>query len=179
MFSFITAGMPIVIGKMLLTDGLLLLCCTGAMLLLWQNATRGVTVARGMGFWICVGLAILAKGPAVIIFVGAFALGLLTQSNPRRWLFSARLWLTSPVCLLVAAPWYIYVAIHTGGTLVQQFFWYEVVSRLAARRTAMAGRRGILYWSAWSAGCRGRFWCQGRSSKPGKPGGASEWRGCC
>ena len=150
------------------------------MLLLWQNATRGVTVARGMGFWICVGLAILAKGPAVIIFVGAFALGLLTQSNPRRWLFSARLWLTSPVCLLVAAPWYIYVAIHTGGTLVQQF--------LLVRSGIAAGRHAARPWRAAGVFCTGRpgrlaavddFGGQGRSSKPGKPGGASEWRGCC
>ena len=154
--SFITAGLPIVIGKMLLTDGLLLLCCTGAMLLLWQNATHGVTVARSVGFWICVGLAILAKGPAVIVFVGAFALGLLTQPNPRRWLFSARLWLTSPICLIVAAPWYIYVAIHTGGTLVQQFFWYEVFSRLAGTPHGHGGPPGyfvllsLVGWLPWT-----------------------------
>ena len=63
--TFITAGLPAIVGKMLLTDSVLLVCCCGAFVLLWRMATDGVTSSRAAGFWACVGLAVLAKGPAV------------------------------------------------------------------------------------------------------------------
>lgn len=167
--SFITAGLPLVIGKMLLTDALLLLCCLGAMWLLWRMATRGPTLAGSLGFWLCVGLAILAKGPAVVLFVGAFALGLMAwggrgggglrrDSRPsgladngrhggrplqaRLWVLSAKLWLASPVCLAVALPWYVYTGLHAGGTLWQQFLWQEVLSRLVSAPHGQGGPPG-------------------------------------
>ena len=129
--SFITAGLPVVVGKMVLTDPLLLLCCLAASVCLWRSATRGATFVRGVGFWAFVGLAILAKGPAMFVFVGAFALSVLTRPDRRAWLRGPRFWLALPVCLVVAVPWYLYAAFHAGGTLWQQFFGYEMASRLA------------------------------------------------
>lgn len=156
-YSFITAGLPLVIGKMLLTDNVLLLCCLAAMVLLWRFATQRPTVGRAVGFWLCVGLAILAKGPAIIVFGGAFALGLLSQAAARRRMFSARLWLFSPVCLLVAGSWYVYAALHAGGTLGQQFFGYEIASRIVGAPHGHGGPPGyyvllsLAGWLPWTA----------------------------
>lgn len=154
--SFITAGLPVITGKMLLTDGVLLLCCMGAIVFLWRAATRGPTWSRAVGFWLCVGLAILAKGPAVIVFVGAFALGLLTRRQWRGWLRSGRFWLASPLALLVAAPWYTYAALHAGGTLWQQFFGYEILDRLGGTPHGHGGPPGyyvvlsLAGWMPWT-----------------------------
>jgi 4-amino-4-deoxy-L-arabinose transferase-like glycosyltransferase len=155
--SFITAGLPAIIGKMLLTDGILLLCCLAATVLLWTFAARGPRLGRAVGFWACVGLAVLTKGPAVVLFVGAFGVGLITQPETRGWLRSWRLWLTSPVALAVAAPWYLYAAQHEGGILFKQFFWYEIASRVAGTPHGHGGPPGyylllsLAGWLPWTA----------------------------
>jgi len=155
--SFLTAGLPVVIGKMLLTDALLLFCCLAAMVALWRIAARGPSFKLAAAFWVLVGSAILAKGPAVFVFVGAFALGLLTRPGARGRLLSARLWLAAPLGVIVAAPWYIYVAQHAGGTLFEQFFWYEVASRIVSTPHGHGGPPGyylllsLAGWLPWTA----------------------------
>jgi 4-amino-4-deoxy-L-arabinose transferase-like glycosyltransferase len=150
--SFITAGLPVVIGKLVLTDGLLLACCLGAMVLLWRMATRGAGLGRSLGFWLLVGLAILAKGPAVFVFVGAFALGLVLTKRA----LAARLWSMFPVCLAIAAPWYIYVGQHAGATFWQQFVGFEIVSRLFSTPHGHGGPPGyyvalsLAGWLPWT-----------------------------
>jgi 4-amino-4-deoxy-L-arabinose transferase-like glycosyltransferase len=154
--SFITAGLPVVIGKMVLTDALLLVCCLGAMLLLWRIATQGTDLARSIGFWLLVGLAILAKGPAVLVFVGAFALALLIPRPPAGRIGGPQFWLTGPVCLAVAAPWYIHVGYRVGGTFWQQFVGFEIASRLVGTPHGHGGPPGyylllsLAGWLPWT-----------------------------
>jgi 4-amino-4-deoxy-L-arabinose transferase-like glycosyltransferase len=153
--SFVTAGLPAIVGKLVLTDSLLLLFCLAAMAVLWPIATRGASLARSACFWLFVGLAVLAKGPAVIVFVGAFALGVLV-SLPRRWLRDPRFWVTFPVCLAIAAPWYVFVARHAGGVLWQQFIGYEILARLAGTPHGHGGPPGyyvllsLAGWLPWT-----------------------------
>ncbi len=149
--SFITAAMPAVVGKLLITDALLLLWMMAACVALWHIATRGVTWTRAAAFWVCMGLGLLTKGPAILLFVGVFVaaasiwwrrrradsgaqtISLRERRSDRRPIASATagaepgrygslacargsdaarteprrhvLWLTSPLCLLIAAPW--------------------------------------------------------------------------
>jgi 4-amino-4-deoxy-L-arabinose transferase-like glycosyltransferase len=155
--SFITAGLPLIVSKMLLTDALLLPCVLAAILLLWRIASRGETLGACAAFWLFVGLAALAKGPAVIPFVGAFAVGLCVRPETRHWLRGPRIWLTSPISLLVCAPWYVYAAQQAGSTLVQQFLWYEVFSRLTSTPHGHGGPPGyhlavaLAGWLPWTA----------------------------
>jgi len=155
--SFITAGLPVIVGKMVLTDALLLACCLAATVLLWRIATRGASIGRSIGFWLFVGLAILAKGPAVFVFVGAFTLAVLLISRPLTGKMPVpQFWLASPVCLAVAAPWYVYVALGAGGTFWQQFLGYEIVSRLVSAPHGHAGPPGyyvllsLAGWLPWT-----------------------------
>ena len=163
--SFVTAGLPAIVGKLLITDALLLLWILAACVTLWRIQTRGVTWTRAGVFWVFIGLGILTKGPAVLLFVGGFALAL--YSLWRRHLAGGApagartdrctLWLASPLCLLVAAPWYILVARHAGTTLVKQFFWYETASRLVSTPHGHGGPPvyylliGLAGWLPWSA----------------------------
>ncbi len=175
--TFITAGLPAVVGKMLLTDGLLLLGIMAATVLLWRMATRGPTVLRAVGFWAAVGLAVLTKGPAVVLFVGAFGVGLLVcmrfaggggdtrghatgqttlSGQSARWFVSPVLWLTLPAAIVIAGPWYAYAARHAGGTLVSQFLGYEIVSRVAGTPHGHGGPPGyhllvgLAGWLPWT-----------------------------
>lgn len=140
--SFITAGLPAIVGKMLLTDSLLLMWCLAAMVLLWRIATRRSAFAHCLAFWICIGFGILTKGPAIIVFVGGFGLGLLTRGKLSRWLSRPLFWLTSPAAVLVAGPWYALVAARAGDTLASQFFGYEILSRITGTPHGHGGPPG-------------------------------------
>ncbi len=161
--SFSSAGLPLIVGKLVLTDALLLLWCLAASMLLWRVVERGATVARAAGFWICVGLAALTKGPAVVLFVGAFAVGLLLWPGGRARLLSAKLWLAFPLCLLVAAPWYAYIASQAGGTFAGQFLWSEIAARIAGAPHGQTGPPGyylvlsLAGWLPWTALMPGAF----------------------
>ena len=59
-----------------------------------------------------------------------------------RWVTNRRLWATAIIAPLVAAPWYIYIATHAGGTLSKQFLWYEIFSRIAGTPHGHGGPPG-------------------------------------
>ena len=168
--GFITAGLPAVVGKMLLTDGLLLLWCVAAQAALWRMATRGTTAARAAGFWTLVGLGLLTKGPAILLFVGAFGVALIVCARRRHaagqltgvpqpswaWARAPKLWLALPMVVLVGGPWYFYAARHAGGTLVDQFLWYETASRIVHTPHGHGGPPGyylllsLAGWLPWT-----------------------------
>lgn len=150
--TFVTAGLPAIVGRMVLTDALLLLCCMGASVALWRAARHDVRWRDGLLFWACVGLGVLAKGPAIFVFVGAFALGLTTRPEWRHWLTTGRFWAAAPVAIAIAAPWYIYIAFTAGGTLAQQFVGFEILARLYSAPHGHGGPPGyylILSLAGW------------------------------
>ncbi len=153
---FVTAGLPVVVGKMLLTDALLLCCTLAAMTALYRVATRGASLSSAALFWLCVGLAVLAKGPAVVPFMGAFGLALLLSSKDRAWVIDWRLWAASTVCVAVAGPWYLLIALRAGDAFGQQFLWYEVTSRLVSAPHGHGGPPGyyvllsLAGWLPWT-----------------------------
>jgi 4-amino-4-deoxy-L-arabinose transferase-like glycosyltransferase len=155
--SFLTAALPVFIGKLLLTDALLLWWCLAAIVCLWRISTQGATIGRAALFWMCLGLGILSKGPAILVFVGAFGLALPIQNPKSKIQNLPAFWLASPLCLLVAAPWYVYVAQHAGETFAQQFLWFEVTARVVGAPHGHAGPPGyyvaisLAGWLPWTA----------------------------
>ncbi len=153
---FLTAALPAVVGRLVLTDALLLACVVGSAVVLHACATRGPTLLRCGLFWLLTGLGVLAKGPAAVLFVGAWGLVLVAGRFGRRLLGSAAFWLTLPVFLLVALPWYVLVAQRAGQTLVQQFFWYEILARFVRPPHGHVGPPGyyvltsLAGWLPWS-----------------------------
>ncbi|MBK9119193.1 MAG: glycosyltransferase family 39 protein [Phycisphaerales bacterium] len=128
--SFLTFGLTVIVGKLVLTDALLVLLVTAAAWLLVRGVRRGWTWWRALAFWMVCGLGLLAKGPAIVVFVGACGAALLLWRRGRRMLLVPRLWWVAPVALLIAAPWYVVVTLRAGDTLWQQFFGYEIGARL-------------------------------------------------
>ncbi|MEW6251249.1 MAG: glycosyltransferase family 39 protein [Planctomycetota bacterium] len=178
--TFITAGLPAIVGKLLLTDALLLAWCLAAMLLLWRIAAQAPTLPRCCGFWACIGLGLLTKGPAIPLFVGSFALGLLvsranaacgepagvagtSSTSVRGWLKSPLFWLTAPVALAIAAPWYGYIALHAGAVLKDQLLGFELAQRFVTPPHGHAGPPGyyvlvsLAGWLPWTVLVPGAF----------------------
>lgn len=152
---FATAGLPAIVQRILLTDSLLLVWILGACLLLLRFvARRGLWSASG--FWLCVGLGVLTKGPAVFVFVGAFALALLLRREARRAAGDPRIWITLPVALVVGGWWYVVAAHDAGATLWQQFIGYEILDRLHDAPRGHTGpigyylAIGAVGWLPWS-----------------------------
>jgi 4-amino-4-deoxy-L-arabinose transferase-like glycosyltransferase len=66
---------------------------------------RGPTLARSAALGACVGLAVLSKGPAGLVALGALAIGSVSTGRGRLFLRTAAV--AVPAALLVAGPWYL------------------------------------------------------------------------
>lgn len=155
--AFSTAGLPVIVGKLALTDALLLLCVLGASLALWRVATDCTCPRAPLLLWVWIGLGVLAKGPAVLVFVGAWAFALLTAKDTRGWIHCRWLYLTAPVGVLIAAPWYVLTALSAGEVLRSQLLGFEILSRFTHTPHGHGGPPGyhlvvaLAGWLPWSA----------------------------
>ena len=96
-----------------------------ALALWWSGhvARGGRAWAAFAGAWVTLGLAVLAKGPVALI-LAAGCIGLFVVLA-RQWRALARreMWLTAPLLLAVAVPWFVLVAARHPE--FNRFFWYE------------------------------------------------------
>ena len=87
-----------------------------------SNERRWEKYFYDIGFWVSLGLAFLAKGPVVVVLAGGsifFYLLICKQWKALKgmgWLWGV------PLCALIAAPWFILVAMHNPS--YNHFFWY-------------------------------------------------------
>lgn len=113
-----------VLGHVALTDSLLLLCETAAVLSLYaalqQPAFRWTAL-----FWVAVSLGMLTKGPPVLILTGGLVLFLLFTHPGRRRLVSLHPWIGLPLALLPLLAWGYLAWQRTDGELVRFLVdWY-------------------------------------------------------
>ncbi len=116
------------------TDALLLACVVGAMgalARLWfgerdDAATRGWNVFY---LWTALGLGVLVKGPIVFLPVVGATLWMLVLTRDARPLGRLGFSWGIPWLLLIAAPWFVAIAVKTGGG----FFVESLVEDLAAK----------------------------------------------
>ncbi len=158
---FITLGMATSLGKMLMTDALLLTFVLAAIILEWQMCTVGVTHARAALHGAALGCGVLTKGPVIVIFCGAFLIALLVayRDRWRSWLGDWRWWAWGGgLAMGVAAPWYVYIYRVAPDAFITQFIAYEMTSRIASRtQGALPGFPGLYLLAAvvcllpWSA----------------------------
>jgi 4-amino-4-deoxy-L-arabinose transferase-like glycosyltransferase len=137
--SFVTALLPAIVGKLVLTDPLLLLAILFAAERLVRIVVHGPTWGRTAAFWAAIGVAMLAKGPAVFLFIGALGGALLLMPGFRPALLSRQFWLIAPLALAIAATWYGAAYLRSGPLLSEQFFGHEIAARLVG---APHGHRG-------------------------------------
>lgn len=103
----------------------------------WLSFVYAWTTQRtGYFYWAyaAVALAFLAKGPvAVVLSVGACGGFLLLRGELSWHVFAqAKVWRGILLFLLIAAPWWIAVAIRTDGEWVRGFIWEHNINRFSS-----------------------------------------------
>ncbi len=141
--------LPFVSASVVTTDALLVLWETAAVTCFWMGWTAARVVIAGrwmVGFWGCLGLAFLTKGPPALlpVLVVAAFLSLVRQPSHgvgwRTWLAPAGL----GMFLLLTVPWFLVVALTHDG-LGHYFVWSEGIARIFSH----AHRRNSRWYMAF------------------------------
>ncbi|MCB9655546.1 MAG: glycosyltransferase family 39 protein [Deltaproteobacteria bacterium] len=107
----------------------------GIIAALWKWGLRGDTYLSG--FYVCGALAVLAKGPAALFVLGVVLVFYLFFSGDFGLVLRARVLLGSLLFWIVAAPWYVALALFQGRddegkTFVDRFFLHDTLARVSS-----------------------------------------------
>ena len=124
----LTAPGVVAAGHFANPDAVLLACTTAALGLFWDDYARG---GRGWlgGVGLCAGLGVLAKGPVGFVLPAAVAFLFLAFRGELRRLLDGRVLGLLGAVVLVAAPWYGWVAAETRGVWVREFLYVHNFKR--------------------------------------------------
>jgi dolichyl-phosphate-mannose-protein mannosyltransferase len=134
--------------RILIPEALLALMIAGALYFSVLALERGNRSRLWYAAYVCLALAVLAKGLVAIIFVGGTLIAyLLVTGEWKRWR-EFRLFTGTLLFLLIAAPWHIFAGIRNTG-----FFWFyfinEHVLRFLGKRYPKDYNKlpAIAYWT--------------------------------
>ncbi len=124
-----TSGLYVVLARTLLTDMLFATGISVALLAFHWARERG----EGSGFavaWLGLALAVLSKGPAAVV-LAALVVGIDSIADRSfSWVRRPGLWLTLPIFLVVALPWFVVVQ-HRYPEFFSFYLWKEHLNRAA------------------------------------------------
>jgi 4-amino-4-deoxy-L-arabinose transferase-like glycosyltransferase len=125
-------------------DAVLLLFTVLTYYLFWTRHERG-----SRKWWLptgaACGLAVLTKGPVGVALPGLVILCYLVWNREARRLLDRKLLVGAAAFVLVAGPWYAFVAADTRGEWARVFFGRENLQRFSV---AMEGHRGSIFYHA-------------------------------
>jgi 4-amino-4-deoxy-L-arabinose transferase-like glycosyltransferase len=123
--AFLTAALMatciilMVEARLAKTDAMLTACSVavmGGLARAYLSRGAGVLPRRALLiFWTGFALGILIKGPLVLMFAGFAAAVLSYKERSARWLLTLRPWLGLLFTLVVVLPWFVAIAIKSGG----------------------------------------------------------------
>ena len=123
--AFLTAGLMatcvilMVEARLAKTDAMLAACSVavmGGLARAYLSRGAGVLPRRALLiFWTGFALAVLIKGPLILMFAGLAAAALSYKERSARWLLTLRPWLGIAFTLAVVLPWFVAIAIKSGG----------------------------------------------------------------
>ncbi|MFO0837842.1 MAG: glycosyltransferase family 39 protein [Phycisphaerae bacterium] len=153
------------LGKLALTDNVLLLCETIAALALLRGCMRPSWKAT-LTLWIAVAAGLLAKGPPILILVGGMFVFLFIVC-PRRWnLIHLHPWFGVPLALVPLAIWIQLAWAEDQRYVLFLGYWY-VLRRIGGATLGQSGPPGthfvcffifLLPWSAYLLSALGDAW---------------------
>ncbi len=118
------------------TDALLTACSVaafGALARIYlDRASRTLSLQTVLIFWIALAIGILVKGPMVPMFVGLACLVLSVRERSARWLLATRPGLGALLTLAVVAPWFIAIAVKTGGTFFTEAVGKDMLAKVGS-----------------------------------------------
>ena len=138
------------------TDAVLLACSVaamGAMARIYLTQRRAPDTATGWPLpailWTAIAAGVLVKGPLILMFVGLTAITLSIADRSARWIwrlrpFSGVLWM-----LLLVLPWFIAIALRSGGSFFEQAIGHDMLAKVASNQEAHGAPPGyyvLLFW---------------------------------
>lgn len=133
------------LGKLALTDSVLLCCTTVAALALLRGVVRPSWKATVV-LWFAVAAGLLAKGPPILIVVGGMFVFLLVLHPRRRNLISLHPWLGLPLALAPLAVWIMLAWQEDARYVLFLAYWY-VVRRIGGSTFGQNGPPGTHFVS--------------------------------
>ena len=137
-------------ARFVLTDMLfsvLVFCALGFWWLGHTAATSGERRAF-LGFWVVLALAVLTKGPVAVVLVGGTILVYIALCHQWKSLAAMKWKWGVPLFLLLAAPWFIMVALRNPE--FNHLFWFEQnIGRFLGEGTGRDHVNGPLYLLEW------------------------------
>jgi 4-amino-4-deoxy-L-arabinose transferase-like glycosyltransferase len=121
------------------TDAVLAACSVAAM----GGLARGY-LSRGAGvlprrtlliFWLGFAVGILVKGPLVPMFVGLSAAVLIYRERSAHWLLTLRPWLGGLATLLIVLPWFIAIAVKSGGAFYSASVGHDMLGKVGTAQS--------------------------------------------
>ncbi|SDL68545.1 4-amino-4-deoxy-L-arabinose transferase [Catalinimonas alkaloidigena] len=129
------------LGKIAVTDATLLFfttACGFALLFVLQERAWWAVLA----FWISFALALLTKGPPIVIFAGLFG-GLLLLLHPNRWnLLRLHPWFGLPLACLPLYYWGYLTTQSDGGTFINWLIDWYILKRINSSVLGQTGPPG-------------------------------------
>jgi 4-amino-4-deoxy-L-arabinose transferase-like glycosyltransferase len=144
------------------TDAVLTACAIatmGALARTWLDWTRSLAFvprrSNWLVFWGATALGLLIKGPIVPMIWGLAVLVLSASQRSFRWLKPLRFGSGLLLCLIVVAPWFVAIALKTGGSFFAESVGNDMLGKVAEGQEKHWGPPGLYlllffgtYWPA-------------------------------
>jgi 4-amino-4-deoxy-L-arabinose transferase-like glycosyltransferase len=138
--AFLTAALMatsiilMVEARLAKTDAMLAACSVavmGGLARAYLSRGAGVLPRRALLiFWTGFALGILVKGPLVLMFAGFTAAILSYRERSWRWLLTLRPGLGAAFTLLVVLPWFVAIAVKTGGAFYSASVGHDMLGKV-------------------------------------------------
>lgn len=129
-----TSVILMVEARLAKTDAMLAACSVavmGGLARAYLSRGAGVLPRRALLiFWTGFALGILVKGPLILMFAGLTAAILSYRERSLHWLLSLRPWLGAVLTLAVVLPWFIAIAIKTGGAFYAASVGHDMLGKV-------------------------------------------------
>lgn len=146
-----TSLMWLVMGRFVVTDMLVSSLVFLALALWWFGHTEKNSIQRHrqtayfLGFWATLGFAVLAKGPIAVVLAGGCIFSYMLLCRQWHSLVKMRWDFGIPLCLAIAAPWFVLVAQRNPE--FNHFFWYDQhIGRFLGKTTSNGHVHGPAYF---------------------------------
>ena len=144
------------------TDALLAACAVatmGALARAWLDWTRSLAFVPSrwnwLVFWSATALGLLLKGPIVPMVWGLAMIVLAIRERSLRWFAPLRPGLGLLLCLIVVLPWFVAIAIKTGGDFFAESVGKDMLAKVGEGQEKHWGPPGLYlllffgtYWPA-------------------------------
>jgi 4-amino-4-deoxy-L-arabinose transferase-like glycosyltransferase len=151
MASSILLGMEARLAK---TDAVLLAATLGAMgILARAYLKRALSTATAMMFWVALAIGMLIKGPLILLVVVSTTLALWAWDRSLAWFKALRPKLGIWLFLALILPWFIAIAIVSGGEFFAIALGQSMLGKVAAGQQGHGFPPGyylLLFWLTFS-----------------------------